>query len=149
MNIDYKNDNEPFETQDGWHLLTVAESGFSMLSGYAGECGIDDNDIRAFEERINSNNESGSLHPKAPISAIPNKFFRELSDTTDTMVMNEFKKHIKDFLEANDNSIKSKNLMIDFRVSPSSVPRHYIDATNQVLRSYRSELLENVVIQQS
>lgn len=135
--------------RDGWHLLTVAESGFSMLSGYAGECSVDDNDIHAFEERINTSNESGSLHPKAPISAIPNKFFRELSDTTDQVVLGEFKQHIKDFLVANDNSIKAKNLLIDFRVSPSHVPQQYLDAAHQVLRSYRSELLENVVIQQS
>ena len=148
MNIVFRDDNEPFEIHDGWHLLTVAESGFSMLSGYASEWGIDDNDIRAFEERINASNESGSLHPRAPVSAIPSKFFRELSESTDPGVAAEFKKHIEDFLAANDNAIKAANLMIDFRVSPSPVPQHYIDATSQVLRAYSSESLEKVVIQQ-
>ena len=146
MNIEIIQSNEPFEKQDDWHILTVAEASFSMLSGYASEYSIDGLALREFEERINHDNQSGSFHPKAPISAIPRKYFRELADSPDTSVLEEFKTHILDFLTANSITIKSENLVIDFRVSPSPVPQKYITTTLEVLEEHKGKLLKNVSI---
>ncbi len=144
MNIEINQSNEPFETQEGWHILTVAESGFSMLSGYASEYGIEGLALQEFEELVNRNNESGSLYPKAPISAVPCKYFRELSDSSDPSVLKEFTTHILEFLTANSKTIKSENLAIDFRVSPASVPKQLIDVTFKTLKAHKGKILKNV-----
>ena len=149
MNIEISQSNEanePFETQEGWHILTVAESGFSMLSGYASEYGIEGLALQEFEELVNRNNESGSLYPKAPISAVPCKYFRELSDSSDPSVLEEFATHILEFLTANSNTIKSENLAIDFHVSQSPVPQQFIDTTLDVIKAHQGEPLKNICI---
>ena len=146
MNIEINQSNEPFEKQDGWHILTVAESGFSMLSGYASEYGIEGLALREFEERINHDNQSGSLYPKAPISALPRKYFRELSDSSDPSVLEEFATHISEFLTANSKTIKSENLAIDFRVSPTPVPQQFIDVTLETLKAHKGKTLKRVSI---
>ena len=146
MNIEINQSNEPFEKQDNWHILTVAESGFSMLSGYASEYCIEELALRNFEECVNSTNKSGSLYPKAPISAVPRKYFRELSGSTDPSVLEEFSNHISEFLSANSRTIKTENLVIDFRVSPSPVPEQFITTTVEVLQAHKGKLLKNVSI---
>ena len=119
----------------GWHVLTVAEEGFSGLSFYAESCnGISKDAVVQFAERVNRTNESGSLHPQAPVSAVPNRFFRDLSTTSDPTVLDEFKRHIRDFLAANASSIRAAKLLIDFHVSADPVPGCYLDATEEVLR---------------
>ena len=133
----------------GWHVLTVAEEGFSGLSFYAESCnGISKHAVVQFAERVNRTNESGSLHPQAPVSAVPNRFFRELAFTTDPVVLNEFKRHLRDFLAANESSIRAAKVLIDFRVSGEPVPEHYLDATEKVLReqSLDSVLQEAVIL---
>lgn len=147
MNIAFSQPGEHADLQDKTHILTVAESGFSMLSGYASEhFGIDASIICQFEEQVNHSNQIGSLYPQAPISAVPCKYFRELSESTDPDVLNEFKQHITEFLNANSNALKSRNLLIDFHVSPSAVPQQYIDATLDVLRHHSNNILKNVTI---
>jgi len=150
MNIVINNADEPFDLQDGWHILTFAENGMSPLGVYAcHDCGIDRSKIDEFVDNVNRNNISDSLYPEAPISVIPSKYFREESNSQDLRVLNEFKTHIKEFIALNSKTIKSRNLVIEFHVSPSPVPQQYIDATNQVLQSYRGKLLENIIIQQT
>lgn len=147
MNITINKQNEPFEKQEGWHILTVAESGFSMLNAYASDqYGIDDMKIRQFEEQVNDNNEAGSLHPVAPVSAIPRKYLRELLNSTEPSILKEFKTHLKEFIAANSKSIKSEKIVIDFRVSPSPIPQQYIAAIVEVFKLYKGKMLKDIVI---
>ena len=146
MNIEFNQSNDIFERQQGWHILTVAEAGFSMLTGYAEQFGIDGTIIRRFEEAINRDNQSGSLYPKAPISALPCKYFRELANSHDTVVLAEFKKEIIDFLSANSKTIKSRNIVIDFRVCHDPVTQHFIDITLDLIDKYGYKSLENICI---
>lgn len=119
----------------GWHILTVGESGFSMLDIYGRlQRGLDINVIRSFADRINQNDESGTLHPRAPISAIPCRFFRDQSGSTDPIVLNDFKHHITEFIEANRKTILASRILVDFHVSPAPVPPHYVEATEEVFR---------------
>ena len=57
----------------GYHVLTFAETGFAMLNVYAKQFGLDKDTIEKFSQETNRKNESGSLHPKAPISAVPRR----------------------------------------------------------------------------
>ena len=131
-----------------WHILTVAEDGFSMLDIYGRlQRGLDIEVIRNFTDRINERDEAGSLHPQAPISAIPRRFFRDQESSTDLMVLNEFKRHISEFLEANRKTIRASRILVDFHVSPAPVPYRYIEATEEILRlSGQDSPIEEVVI---
>lgn len=118
-----------FSKSSNYHILTIAEAGFSMLDIYGRHhYGVDIEIIRQFADRINTNNESGSLHPHIPISAIPRKYFRDHESTTDTNILKEFQSHIKDFLVANRTHIQATALLIDFHVSSTNVPKQYINA---------------------
>jgi hypothetical protein len=118
-----------------WHILTVAEAGFSMLDIYGRlNRGLDIDVIRNFADRINKGDESGTLHPRAPISAVPCRFFRDQSDSIDPSVLSDFKRHITEFIEANRRTILASRILVDFHVSPAPVPPRYIEATEEVFR---------------
>ena len=117
------------------HILTAGGTGFSMLDIYGRlERGLDIEVIRNFADRINEDDESGTLHPRAPISAVPQRFFRDQSDSIDPSVLNDFKRHITEFIEANRRTILASRILVDFHVSPAPVPPRYIEATEEVFR---------------
>jgi len=131
----------------GWHILTVAEAGFSMLDIYGRhQHGLDIEIIRQFADRINEQDEAGSLHPRAPISAVPKRFFREPENSCDPAVVNDLKRQILGFLIANQNTIHAQCILIDFHVSPASVPRRYVDAAEEVVRMHSQDSIQEVVI---
>jgi hypothetical protein len=131
----------------GWHILTVAEAGFSMLDIYGRlQHGLDIDVLRRFADRLNERNEAGTLHPHAPISAVPRCLFREQADCRDPAAVNDLKRHIAEFLVANENTIHAQQLLIDFHVSPAPVPARYIDAAEEVLRSHGQGTVQEVVI---
>ncbi|RUQ35072.1 MAG: hypothetical protein EKK71_14030, partial [Candidatus Competibacteraceae bacterium] len=66
---------EPLK-DSGFHVLTFAETGFAMLNIYGEQFGLDRDTIEKFSRQVNNKDESGSLFPKAPISAIPRHFIR-------------------------------------------------------------------------
>jgi hypothetical protein len=130
-----------------WHILTVAESGFSMLDIYGrNQHGLEIEVIRQFADRVNARDEAGSLHPRAPISAVPKRFFREQADSNDPAVMSDFRRHILEFLSANQTTIHAQRVLIDFHVSPASVPTRYVDATEEVVRLHGRHPIQEVVI---
>lgn len=78
MRITRENQDTTRERWVGWHILTVAEAGFSMLDIYGRlQYGLDIEIISRFAGQVNKRDEAGSLHPTAPISALPKRFFRE------------------------------------------------------------------------
>ena len=131
----------------GWHILTVAEAGFSMLDIYGRhQHRLDIGVIRQFADHVNENDEAGSLHPLAPISAVPRRFFREQKYSTDPMLVSELKRHITEFLVANSNTIRAHRILVDFHVSPSPVPLRFVDAAEEVFQSLGQESIQEVVI---
>lgn len=140
MNITREDRDTTAERWAGWHFLTVADAGFSMLDIYGrGQHGLKIEVIRKFADRVNQQDESGSLHPRAPISAVPRRFFRELENSTDPSVLNAFKHHIAEFLAANKVKIRAQRVLVDFHVSPDPVPRQYLDAMEEVLRLHEQD----------
>lgn len=148
MKVTREQQDTTAERWAGWHILTVAEAGFSMLDIYGRhQHGLDIEVIRQFADRVNEREEAGSLHPRAPISAVPRRFFREQENTTDPLVLNHFKRHIVEFIVANQNTIRALRVLVDFHVSPVPVPRRYVDTTEEVLRLHTQDgPIQEVVI---
>ncbi len=121
----------------GYHVLTFAETGFAMLNVYAKQFGLDKDTIEKFSQETNRKNESGSLHPKAPISAVPRRFIR---DDHNSATLAE---QIEDFLKTNQNHIKAKKLLIDFR---SGVAPFAVDACKTALQTSYAQAIDEVVI---
>src|ERR1700677_1656189 len=92
-----------------FHIITFAEMGYSMLDIYGREFGIDTKTLNEFADRINRQNSFSSLHPQAPISAIPRHCIRDGAD--EVLLARE----ITDFLRFNRASIKAGKLLFDFR----------------------------------
>lgn len=91
-----------------YHILTFAETGFAVLSYCAEEFGLGKELVERFSDQVNETNETGSLHPKAPISAVPRHLIRESNDS------DKLASYIREFLEVNHRRIKAKRLIIDF-----------------------------------
>lgn len=131
----------------GWHILTVAEAGFSMLDIYGHlHYGLSSDVIGRFADRVNESDESGTLHSQAPISALPNRFFREQANIAAPEIVNDLMRHIREFLVANQKTIHAKRLLIDFHVSPAAVPARYVDAAEKAVRLYGQDSIEEVII---
>ena len=83
-----------------WHILTVAETGFSMLNIYGClQRGLDREDLRNFAEEINENDIFGTLYPRAPISVIPRRFFRDQPGSANSAVFRDLKRLIIEFVD--------------------------------------------------
>ena len=131
-----------------WHKLVVAEAGFSMLDIYGRhKHGLDGEIIREFADSVNRRNEAGSLHPKAPISALPRRYFREIENSDIPSHIPEFKRDFSEFLAANRQTIKAKQVLIDLHVSPQPVTAQYLSAIEEILEDQRDDAeIEEVVI---
>lgn len=126
---------------EGEHLLTVADTGFSMLDRYArnDHC-ISFEEIRRFVDEVNAKDELGSLFPRAPISAVPRKYLRGQAEPGGVF------RHIANFLEINASSIRAKRVIIDLRVDLERVPPLVISACKQALEEADAHLLKEVLI---
>ena len=108
------NITEVEETSDNmysgdYHILTFAETGFAVLSYCAEQFGLDKEFVEQFSEQVNETDETGSLHPEAPISAVPRHLIRENNDS------DKLARYISEFLDVNQQHIKAKKLLFDFR----------------------------------
>lgn len=136
------------EKWNGWHILTVGEAGFSMLDIYARHGhGLDTGTIHQFADQVNRRDESGSLHPNAPVSALPRRFFRDIAENDIHNHLDEFKRHVREFIEANRKVIHARKILVDFHVSPAPVPDAYLSAAEQLFRKYADDdEIDNVMI---
>ena len=137
MNIIEKSDFGRALKGSGYHVLTFAETGFAMLNIYGEEFGLDRNTIERFSQEVNRRDESGSLHPKAPISAVPRHFIRDDNNST------TLAEQIKEFLKVNRYQIKANNLLIDFR---AGVAPFVLEACRIALESVDANCIGEVVI---
>ena len=122
---------------DNFHVLTFAETGFAMLNIYADQFEISTETINQFAKQVNRKNESGSLHPVAPISAVPRRCIRNLEDSA------VLAHHIIDFLQANHRHIKAKKILFDFR---AGVAPFVIEACRIALASEFTQGVEEVIV---
>ena len=147
MKIRREHQDTTAERWAGWHILTVAEAGFSMLDIYGRfQHRLDIEVIRQFADRINDHDEAGSLHPRAPISAVPRRLFREQESLDNASGVKDLTRHIMEFLVANRDTIHAQKILIDFHVSPASVPLRYLDVAEDVVSLHGQGSIQEVVI---
>lgn len=122
----------------GLHILTYAEEGFSPLGIHGGKLGFSRDTLDAFVNAVNQANEVGSLHPQAPISAVPRSCIRETTDASLLLL------HLQDFLTANAEHIKAKRLLLDF-----STPRlqpHAQKAIAETFAGTSANQIEEIIV---
>ena len=62
-------------------------------------------------------------------------------------VLADFKRHVGQFLAANNRTIRAEKVLVDFHVSPAAVPLQYVEATEEVFRGEGPEsFVKQVVI---
>ena len=136
MNIIKTNELED-AINKGYHILTFAETGFAKLNDYSEKFGLDQETTIRFSEQVNDTDESGSLHPKAPISAVPRRFIRDMTDAQALATQ------IEGFLIANQATIKATKLLFDFR---AGVAPFVVDACELTLESQYANNIDEVII---
>ena len=122
----------------GYHVLTYAEEGFAPLNIHAAPYDLPKEDLVAFAHEVNRRQESGSLHPRAPLSAVPRAVIRDSRNTQ------ALAGHILEFLAANFDHIKASVLVCDFRTP--DLGAHVIPAITSALRSQTASILDEVVV---
>jgi hypothetical protein len=136
-----------FDRWADWHILTVAEVGFSMLTVYGGHHhGLGDEVLERFAGEVNERDEGGTLHPRAPISALPRRFFRDVGAGDEEAAVADFERQLVAFLGANRDAIRARRLLVDLHVSADPVPPRYLEVTVAALRREGADLLDEVVL---
>jgi hypothetical protein len=148
MNIDIR--DLSFDTcvqyiDDGFHVLTVAESGFSMLDMYSDKYRVGKDLLSRFADQVNSKIEAGSLYPLAPISALPRQFFRLEPSLRPPLDL--IRREMDGFIEANRTRIKASAILVDFHVSSKAVPDEVIVLVSATFStSTNADTIQNLVI---
>ena len=124
---------------DQFHILTYAEGGFSPLDIHARRLGIDRELVKSFVSEVNDRSSVGSLHPQAPVSAVPRELVRDRQD------IDALAASIGEFLHVNRKTIKARRLAFDFRTP--SVPDFTVAALNAAMRAHGSGLEEVLILE--
>lgn len=93
----------------GSHILTYAEIGFSPLTLHTQHLGLEAQILEAFAAQVNALDEPGTLHPVAPLSAVPRRLIRDNTDST------PLTRSIVEFLLESQRLIEGATLVVDFR----------------------------------
>jgi hypothetical protein len=121
-----------------FHVLTYAEEGFSPLCMHARRLGVDPRVITAFAEVVNGHGEPGTLHPMAPLSAVPRELVRDRQSVDDLAAS------IGEFLRTNSETIKAPRVLLDFRMP--AVPAFAIMAMSLAIETSGDSHLHEVLI---
>lgn len=138
MRILKRTQAEIWPNRGDYHVLTYAEEGFSPLDIHGRPMGIDKDQQVAFCGRVNGRFETGSLFPRAAISAVPRSLIREGQDA------NALAKHIADFLKANVQTIKATKIICDFRTP--KVAAFVVGAIEAAMKLPAGSVIDEVVI---
>lgn len=122
--IAFKTHADPLVYTPDLHVLTYAEEGFSPLDIHGRRLEVSRSILSKFSLAVNLTKETGTLHPTAPISAVPRDCIRDIEDV-DLVVG-----HFLDFVKANTLYLSTPRLLLDF--STPSLPRHVYEAILQV-----------------
>lgn len=138
MKITIQSDKDFVAPAVGFHVLTYAEEGFAPLNIHANAHAISNDVLRPFADEVNRHDKAGSLHPAAPISAIPRVLIRGKENRAALLAA------VKDFLRANQQSIRAKRVLCDFR-TPQVAP-WVVSAVEEAMRSHEAEGVDEVAI---
>jgi O-acetyl-ADP-ribose deacetylase (regulator of RNase III) len=139
LRVSRAKESEVRDKLDRFHVLTYAEDGFSPLDIHARRLGLDRELVKSFASAVNERSSVGSLHPQAPISAVPQELVRDRQNI-DALVAS-----IGEFLRVNRETIKARRLAFDFRTP--SVPEFTVAALNSAIRTQESGLEEILILE--
>ena len=120
-----------------YHILTFAEKDAGVLNTYAQIFNIPETVLEQFIKQSNQTDETGTLYPKAPISVIPSRYIMEIRKT------NELQGEIMEFLNANQQIIKARRVVFDFR---NQVDTFVIEACEKALKTKFAKNINLAVI---
>ena len=143
MHILKKTQSEIWPDRGSYHVLTYAEEGFSPLDIHGRPMGINKEQQIAFCDSVNQRFETGSLFPRAAISAVPRSLIRDSQDAS------ALASHIRDFLKANMKTIKATKIICDFRtpnVAAFVVAAFVVAAIDAAMKSPDAAIIDEVVI---
>jgi hypothetical protein len=121
-----------------YHVLTYAENGFSPLDNHASRFGLDLEKVRAFAEAVNAHSDVRSLHPYAPITAVPQGLVRDSQDVDALTAC------IRSFFHINRETLHAQRLVFDFRTP--FVPEFAVEALTQAIKDEGDCGLDEILI---
>jgi hypothetical protein len=121
-----------------FHVLTYAEEGFAPLNEHTKSFCIEKENLVSFADEINARNESGSLHPLAPVSAVPRVLLRDQKDASALCLC------IEEFYKINAVGIHARKVLLDFRTP--NVERFVQLAVEMSLRSEEVNFIDELIV---
>jgi hypothetical protein len=140
MNIFLKEPDNDFEQWRDWHVLTMAKPRMAALELYArGIHGLDLETIQKFADQLNQNGGVETLYPAAPISSIPFRFFTYYEECELPRCLDDFRDHIKAFIEMNRSKIHARKVLVDFHRDSDPVSDFFLTATERAFKDLSAE----------
>lgn len=132
------NDLSLWRGRSDYHILTYAEEGFAPLNMHGQQFCIRKDVLVGFADSVNKRNETGSLHPLAPISAVPRTLIR------DELSADKLVQSIIDFFRVNQTAFQVKNIFCNF--AKPKLETFVLDAIQLALLSREGSQLAEVAI---
>jgi hypothetical protein len=142
MKISRRDLDYNFEQWRDWHVIVIAKPlyGMSALDFYGRVLhGADTETIEQFAKQVNENSETRTLYPKAPISAVPENYFYFVEHTNLMNYINDFWRHIKEFVELNRTMIHARKILVDLHRDSDPVPDFFLTAAERAFAEYLAE----------
>lgn len=142
MKMSRKNMDSNFEQWRDWHVIVIARPlyGMSALDFYGRVMhGVDTETIEEFAKQVNENFETRTLYPKAPVSAIPERYLYFIEHTNLIDYLNDFWRNIKEFVEANRTMIHARKILVDLHRDSDPVPDFFLTAAERAFAEYLAE----------
>jgi hypothetical protein len=137
----YRKDPDGYFVQwRDWHVLTMAKARGAALELYArGLHGLDIEIVDKFSEQVIASDKTGTLYPKAPVSSIPFRYFNFTEECDMPLYLDDFRDHIKQFLEINRSTIHARKLLVDFHRDTDPVSDFYLTAAERAFKELVAE----------
>jgi hypothetical protein len=133
-----------------WHVITLSKSqyGKSALDFYARVLhGVDTQTIEAFGKEIGESDETRTLYPKAPVSAIPERYLWFVEQTNLTIHLPDFWRNMKEFVEMNRSTIHARKILVDLHRDGSLVPDFFLTAVERSFAEhFKEDEIDEIVI---
>ena len=115
MNLERSTQTSIWPRRNEFHCLTYAEEGFSPLNIWTRDAQVSNEELIAFADSVNRQDETGNLLPRANISAVPRRLIRDQRDSEALCLA------IEKFFRFNASTIRSTKVVLDFR-TPKVAP---------------------------
>jgi hypothetical protein len=141
MKICRKDPDNNFEQWRDRHVLTIAKAGGSALDVYAwGVHGVDVETIEKFADQINGKYQVDCLYPKAPVSALPFRYFHFVEENDFVLYhLEDFNRHMQEFIELNRTRVQARKILVDLHRDSDPVWDCYLTAAERAFKNFANE----------